>query len=267
MLFRYKNPPKEGDYVLCTVNNIVNHSVFVTMEEYGNLSGMIHISEISPGRIRNIREFVVEGKKIICMVLRIRQDRNQFELSLRRAQVNKRRAKLEEIKNEETAEKIIEITAKQLSMDFKTLYSQISYRVLQSYPMINYLFNEVALENDARLSDFVQDKKIHDKLLENIKMRIKPEKVEIKRSVSIVSHEGNGAEIVRNAFIELFKKISSEKADIKYLGSGKYSISINAPDFQDGEAQYDLIKESLTESLRNKADVLFEAETKGQKTT
>src|SRR3989338_4467339 len=64
MLFRKQGFPEEGDLVLCTVTSVQFHSVFVDIDEYGK-GGMIHISEIAPGRIRNIRDFVIEGEKII----------------------------------------------------------------------------------------------------------------------------------------------------------------------------------------------------------
>ena len=74
MLFKKQDFPEEGDLVLCTVTSVQFHSVFVDMDEYGK-GGMIHISEVSPGRIRNIRDFVKEGKKIVCKVLRINQEK------------------------------------------------------------------------------------------------------------------------------------------------------------------------------------------------
>lgn len=266
MLFRYKEKPKEGDYVLCTVKNIVNHSVFVTLDEFDNITGMVHISEIAPGRIRNIREFVVEGKKIICMILRVKQEREQYDLSLRRVQVNKRRIKLEEIKQEEKAEKILEITAKQLGVDFKQLYKQVTEKVFPKYTMLHLLFNEIALENENALDEFSFDKKLHDILLENVKQRIKPEIVEIKRTVSIVSYEPNGVEILKKGFDEITKKVSEDKAKITYLGSGKYSIHITAPNFLIGENIYDNVKEFIETFFLNNAEIEFEAAVKGTKT-
>ena len=55
--------PDEGDLVKCTITSVQSHSVFVRIEEYGT-NGMIHISEVAPGRIRNMRDFVVEGKSV-----------------------------------------------------------------------------------------------------------------------------------------------------------------------------------------------------------
>ena len=107
MLYKKKGLPEEGDIALCTVTAIKGHSVFARMDEYKDLVGMIHVSEVSPGRIRNIRDFVKEGKTIICKVLKTYPDRGHVDLSLRRVSEGLRRTKLQQVKQEQTAEKII----------------------------------------------------------------------------------------------------------------------------------------------------------------
>ena len=52
---------EQGDIVLCTVDRIVGTTVFVKMP--GNKEGTIILSEIAPGRIRNLREHVVKKRK------------------------------------------------------------------------------------------------------------------------------------------------------------------------------------------------------------
>ena len=110
--------PEEGELLLCTVTKIFGHSVFVNIEGF-NRSGMIHISEISPGRIRNLRDYVVEGKKIICTVLRIHKDKGHIDLSLRRVNDGQKRKKLEEIKQEQKSKKLIELVGKELQKEEK----------------------------------------------------------------------------------------------------------------------------------------------------
>src|SRR3990172_6820659 len=120
MLFKREGYPEEGEIVLCTVAKIHSHAVFVDMDEYGK-GGMIHISEISPGRIRNIRDFVVEGKKIVCKVLRINLERGHIDLSLRRVTENQKKNKVNELKREQLAEKIVEYAAKQKNIKLEEL--------------------------------------------------------------------------------------------------------------------------------------------------
>ena len=72
---------EEGEVVLCTVDRIVGTVVFVKIE--GNGEGSIVMSEVAPGRIRNIRDYVVPKKKIACKILRISPS-GHIDLSLRR---------------------------------------------------------------------------------------------------------------------------------------------------------------------------------------
>ena len=98
MLYRRIGFPEDGELVLCTVTKVQSHSVFVRLDEFDK-GGMIHISEVSPGRIRNIRDFVKEDKIIVCQVLRVSRERGYIDLSLRRVNDNQKRKKLEEINN------------------------------------------------------------------------------------------------------------------------------------------------------------------------
>ena len=69
-----------GDIVLCTVTDMNKTVVFVKMAN--GQEGSIVMSEIAPGRIRNIRDYVFPGKSIVCKVLKINGD--HVNLSLRR---------------------------------------------------------------------------------------------------------------------------------------------------------------------------------------
>ncbi len=89
---------KEDEIVLCTVKRIEGTSVFLTIE--GGGEGSMTFSEVSPGRIRNIREFIVPNKKIVCKVLRIKG--TQIELSLRRVTAKEREEVLEWYTKEKT---------------------------------------------------------------------------------------------------------------------------------------------------------------------
>ena len=114
MLRKKQSFPEEGELVMCSVTKVLPNSVFARLDEYDNKSGMIHISEVSPGRIRNIRDFVAEGKVIVCKVLRVDIDKGYIDLSLRRVNDNQRKNKVNAVKLEQKSEKIIEFCSKWL---------------------------------------------------------------------------------------------------------------------------------------------------------
>src|SRR2546430_7876989 len=63
--------PDEGDLVVCTVANVKNFGASVTLDEYENKEGFIHIAEVSSGWIKYIRDYVRESQKVVCKVLKV----------------------------------------------------------------------------------------------------------------------------------------------------------------------------------------------------
>ena len=83
-----------GDLVSCVVDRIVGTVVFVKIHgQKQETEGSIVFSEVAPGRIRNIRDYVVPKKKIVCKILRI--SNNNIDLSLRRVTQKERKEVLE----------------------------------------------------------------------------------------------------------------------------------------------------------------------------
>ena len=117
MFYHKSGFPEESELVICTVTRIHHHSVFVSLDYYNKKSAMLHISEISPGRIRNINDFVKEGKVIVCKVLSINPDKGHIDVSLRRVSEPQRIQVMNKVKQEQTAEKIIIFIAKENKED------------------------------------------------------------------------------------------------------------------------------------------------------
>src|SRR3989344_7500317 len=143
-MFIKEGLPEQGNLVMCTVKKILFHSVFVDLDEYNQIEGMVHISEISPGRIRNIRDYVKEGKKIVCKVLRVNQERKQIDLSLRRVNQNERIIKSTEFKQERKAEKMLESLAKDLKISPDELFKTFGKKLIENYSSLNNGFLEFA---------------------------------------------------------------------------------------------------------------------------
>ena len=232
MLFKKQGFPEESDLVLCTVTSVQFHSVFVDIDEYGK-SGMIHISEISPGRIRNIRDFVKEGKKIVCKVLRINQEKGYIDLSLRRVNESEKRRKIDEIKKEQNSEKIIEIAAEKIGIKTEQLYREISDKINADYASLHEFFEDAS--KDEKLLDGLGIDKTHLKIIDEvIKQRIKPVEIEIKGKLKITTFAPNGIEIIKES-LKKAEDAGKGKIRIKYLGSGLYGFMIKAPDYKEAE--------------------------------
>lgn len=240
MLLLKQGLPEEDELVLCTVTNIHYHSVFAKLDEYGK-TGLIHISEISPGRIRNIGDFVVEGKKIVCKVLRVDKKKGHIDLSLRRVNDNQKRKKINKIKEEQKAEKIIEQVAKNNNLDAKNLYNTIIEIVFKKYSDLRSCFKE-AVKNEALLEKLGLEKDIAEQLLEIIKIRFKEEDIIIGGTLKLHSFQPNGLEIIKKAL----KNALETDITISYAGGGTFNIQVKSDNYKDAEKKLDkAVKKAL----------------------
>ncbi len=241
--------PQEDELVMCTITNIQFHSVFASLDEYSK-SGMIHISEVSPGRIRNIREFVEEGKKVVCKVLRVNEAKGYIDLSLRRVNEAQKRAKLNEIKKEQLAENIIEYVAKKHKEAPEALYKKIADKLVPKYGGVYGAFEQVAF-GTHKLTEDGLEAALSEELTGIIKQRIKPPEVTIKGALKLSSYEPNGLEIVRDALLE--NKIGT--VDVVYLGGGSFSVSVTSKDYKTAESILDKYIGGVTEYMKKNKSV------------
>ena len=71
----------KGKIVKGVVSGIENYGAFVKLDEY--YSGLIHISEISNGFVRDINDYVNVGDTIYVEILNINEDLSQMKLSIK----------------------------------------------------------------------------------------------------------------------------------------------------------------------------------------
>jgi translation initiation factor 2 subunit 1 len=234
--------PEVGDLVLCTVEKILGTTVFVKLEEFG-LIGVIGTYEISPGRIRNIRDYVVINKKIICLILRVDKEREHIDLSLRRVSQKDQRELLNKYGKEKAMAAIIESVAK----DKK---DEIIKSIKKEYRFISEFLQE-AVENPEILKKFDLEK-YSEKLLEIMRERLKTKNVKIKAKFSLSSLSSNGASLIKKAL-----DINEKGIEIFYLSAPLYSINIESTNFKEANRKLAAIIEKISE-FSKKNNLKFE---------
>ena len=238
--------PDEGELVKCTVTSVQSHSVFVLMDEY-KITGMIHISEVSPGRIRNIRDYVIEGRSIICKVLRVNPERGHVDLSLRRVSESQRRNKINELKKEKLAEKLLEVVAGNLNTPPGPLHSAVSKKAHEHFYLLFECFTEIA-RGTFLISELKLPKNVSDELQKVILDRLKPEIVISRGKLKLTSYAPDGVEIVKTAL----KKAVDEGAKTKYFGGGIYFLSCSASNHKKAEASLEKAAEAALNFIKSK---------------
>ena len=87
---------KKNEIVLGLVTGIEQYGIFVGLDEY--YSGLIHISEISDGYVKDINNFVNIGETIKVRVLESDDDNYHVKLSIKNVnyRINRNRSKIPE---------------------------------------------------------------------------------------------------------------------------------------------------------------------------
>jgi len=203
---------EEGDLVLCTVDRIIGTNVFVKIHLHGkNIEGSIVTSEIAPGRIRNIRNYVVPKKKIVCKVLRVSGDR--VDLSLRRVTQKERKEVLEEYKQEKSYENMI-----------KKILGENANKALENIRKKDRLYNFIQeVKKNPELIGEVVEKSDAEKILEVLKTEKKRNFI-ITKEISLKTSHPEGLEKIKKTFEGL------ENVDVKYISAGKYALRTESED-------------------------------------
>jgi len=251
----YKKPgfPEENEILICTIKKILPNCVFVDLDEYKDKEGVVQISEVSPGRIRNIRDFVKEGKKIICKVLKINEERNHIDLSLRRVNQAQRINKNKEYKQEQRSEKILESLAKQKNLTIKDAYEQIGYKLVDEFGTLNDAFQEIVKDENV-LKFLSLDPVLQGSLINLIKSKIKPKEVKISATLKLISSLPNGIEEIKKMLKKVNELITKDnlKCDILYAGAPNYRLTITSTNYKEAEKEIEKIEKLVVLDFKSK---------------
>ena len=236
-----KHELEEGQIVLCTVDKIVGTTVFIKIDN--SSEGTLTFSEIAPGRIRNLREYVMPGKKIVCKILKIQGDK--INVSLRRVKQQEKKELLDKISKENSYRAML----KTVTPDE---YEQIIQKITEKYSLIEFfsdiadkkkeLENIIGKENAEKIIKIVQSKKEKTK--------------EIKQPFKLSDRSENGIVKIKNILQEAKQGTS---CTIRYIAAGRYTIVNEGENFKELRAQMTTVLNAIEQKAK-KNKCFFEAE-------
>jgi translation initiation factor 2 subunit 1 len=255
MLYRIQGYPEVNEIVLCQVTKIYPNSVFVKLLEYDEM-GMIHISEVSPGRIRNLRDYVSEGRQIVCKVLRLDREKGHIDLSLRRVNSMQRREKIDEIKSELKAESLIKNLSKKLKKPFEALYKDISEKILKDYTYIHEFFKDI-VEGEVNPEKYLP-KKLAAEIQEAVLEKFKPKSITLQGEIQLKTYASDGVNKIQKT-LQAVEKIS-KTLTLSYLGAGRFKWVIVDKDYKPAEKTLKKVQQILEKFKDKVSTINFERE-------
>ncbi len=218
-----------GKIVFCTVKKIVGTTVFISIDNY-NKEGTIMTSEIAPGRIRNLRDYVVPNKRIVCKILRM-DDKDHIDLSLRRVTLKEQK----EVKEAYKKEKSLAATLKTIIKDAEPIIQKIK----EKESLVDFL--EDIKENPGKL-DGLMSKEEAEKLIKILNEK-KEKEVFVKKNFLLSCRQEDG--------INRIKSILPKEAT--YIGAGKFSVEVKDTNYKNANHKVDeTLKEVESKAKNNK---------------
>jgi translation initiation factor 2 subunit 1 len=241
-MVKRKGFPAVGEVVLVTVKNITPYSALCTLNEYPGKEGMIHVSEVSGKWVRDIRNFVKNGKQYPAKVTKTDPRKGHINLSLKRVSKKAKEKKIQDFKKEEHAEKMLGLMAKKLDISLEQAYEKIGYELQEKFGDMFVAF-ENALENPELLERRSINKKYIQLMTEIAKENIQKKEVNIKAILDLKFYTGDGINRVKEFLNSLTNKY---KWDIKYISAPRYSIEIKTNNPKEAERQ---LRENLEKEI------------------
>jgi translation initiation factor 2 subunit 1 len=235
---KYSGWPDPGELVVGKVDEIEDFGVFVDLEEYEDKRGLIHVSEVASGWIKNVRDHVSEGQTVVCKVLEVDQSSQQIDLSLKDVNEHQRSDKIQDWKNEQKADKWMTLAFGEEMSDEQ--YSRVANQLLSEFGSIYDGFEQAAIHGPEALSPTDLDDDEVDSLVETARENVSVPYVTVTGYVDLENPDTDGVDAIKDALkaAEGNGDVPDEvELDVTYVGAPEYRIRVKAPNYKTAESQ------------------------------
>lgn len=242
------NYPEIGEFVLANVNKIMPYGAFCTLDEYGGMEAFLHVSEVSAGWVKNIRDFVKEGQKIVAMVSRIDTEKRQIDVSLKRVSESDKRKKMESFQQSKRAEKLLERAAIKIKKNPKEALKEVGPILISEYGDLYSAFERIKSGEIGKTVPEIWISAIKEVADAEIKEKILEARIEMR----IQCFDSDGVEKIRSALNKISKLVPTMQ--VHYIGAPKYYVNFVIKEFK----EQDKVKAKMEKILMEEKGIEYE---------
>ncbi|MEM2098543.1 MAG: translation initiation factor IF-2 subunit alpha [Candidatus Bathyarchaeia archaeon] len=249
MAVRKPEWPEVGDLVIVTVESVADYGAYVVLDEFGK-RGLLHVSEISSSWIRNIRDFVREGQKLVLKVLRVDAEKGHIDLSLRRVTKREKIEKIKSWKTERKAEALLRGVAEKVGLSVDEVYAQAGRIVEESYGLYEG-FEKAAFEGYEVLTRIGVPESLAKAFADVAVERIRVKLVKVKGLLEVRCMKPNGVRTIQEAFLNAAKAEKPTDAEVRFyvVAAPKYAVEVSAENYKRAEDVLQRISERVVANI------------------
>jgi translation initiation factor 2 subunit 1 len=240
--------PEVGDHVIATIEAVTTYGAYAKLDEY-NKQGLLHVSEISSSWIRNIRDYVREGQKVVLKVLRVDTEKGHIDLSLRRVT---KRAKIEKIrqwKQDRKAEALLREVQEKTSITQEEL-NKAAALIEEKYSLYE-AFEKAATEGSEALTAIGVAENLAKAFAAVATERIHVRMVKVKGILEIRCMKPNGVKVIKDSFLNAKKTEKTKDAEIRFyvIAAPKYSVEVMAENYKRAEEVLQNVAQAVVSNI------------------
>ena len=251
--------PEVGELVLALVTSMSSHGAKVVLEEYNNMYGFLHVSEIATGWVKNVSRFITVNQKVVLKVIRVDSARTEVDLSLRQVSGEDRKQKLLSIKRYDKSKSIFDTlqTKAKLTEDQKNEYFD---KVENQFGTVYSGLEELIRDRNESFDKLGIPEKVVAELANISKSKISIPMVNVTGIIQVTTQDPDGINLIKSSMSQVLSNKAGKKVEISYLGSPKYKITVYSEDYKSAEKKLSSAVEKIKKSIGKKADFSFSKE-------
>lgn len=236
--------PLKGESVIAVVSKIMKFGAYCRLPEYGDREVFLPIREVSSGWIKNIREFIHEGQKLVCSVIFYDKEKNTIDVSLKRVTPNKAKLKIREYNLEKRLTALF-IQAVKASKEAQNKEALMHAAISEFKTYTNLVYN--ATSDTPEFEKSALPKKLKEALLEILAANKKQKKYVVSYIATIMTYNTtSGATELQ----KLMEEIKSHDVEIHYMGAPKYQLVATGDDYASAEAKINKVESIISSKLK-----------------
>ena len=249
--------PETGELVVATIARIEPYGAYASLDEYNNLEGLLHISEISSRWVKNIRDHIRERQKTVLKVLRVDPGKQHIDLSLRRVNDRERREKLLEWKHERRGRTLLAMAAQQMDVTPEIAYEKIGTLLENYFGSLYNGFASMALQGKKALAKKKIPSEWTDVLAEIAQSKLNIPLMKVKGTLNLTCVKPNGVNVLKKAFTKAKKIRKPATSNIRFyvIGAPKYRVEVTAQTYKDAERLLTKAVDTILDTVKTSGGV------------
>lgn len=247
---KYEGWPDEGELVVGKVDDIEDFGVFVDLEQYQDKRGLVHVSEVASGWIKNVRDHVNEDQTVVAKVLGVDESAQQIDLSLKDVNDHQHSDTIQEWKNEQKADKWLTLAFGEDMADDQ--FRRIANGLLADFGSLYDGFEQAAIHGHEALADTALEDDEIDAIVETARDNVSVPYVTVTGYVSLQSPDGDGVDTIKDALqaAEGNGEVPDEvDLDVTYVGAPEYRLRVQAPNYKTAESALEAAGDRAVDSV------------------